>query len=43
VPEAVQNLRKAGITTHMITGDNYNTARNIGLEAKILLDDKSKD
>lgn len=38
VPEAVQNARRAGITTRMVTGDNVVTARAIATECGILTD-----
>ncbi|KAK0385624.1 hypothetical protein NLU13_6801 [Sarocladium strictum] len=38
VPEAVQNARRAGITTRMVTGDNIVTARAIATECGILTD-----
>jgi P-type E1-E2 ATPase len=36
VPAAVQTLRKAGVTTRMVTGDNLQTARAIARNAGIL-------
>jgi P-type Ca2+ transporter type 2C len=35
VPEAVQNARRAGVTTRMVTGDNLETARAIATECGI--------
>lgn len=38
VPEAVQNARRAGVTTRMVTGDNIVTARAIATECGIFTD-----
>lgn len=38
VPEAVQNGRRAGVTTRMVTGDNSVTARAIATECGIFTD-----
>ncbi|KAL4966798.1 calcium-translocating P-type ATPase [Aspergillus stella-maris] len=35
VPEAVQNAKRAGVTTRMVTGDNVITARSIATECGI--------
>lgn len=42
VPAAVQTLRKAGVTTRMVTGDNLQTARAIARNAGILEADWDK-
>lgn len=36
VPRAVTSLRRAGVTTRMITGDGTATARAIALETGII-------
>ena len=36
VPRAVKTLKKAGVTTRMITGDGYQTAKAIALESGII-------
>jgi Ca2+-transporting ATPase len=38
VPEAVQNARRAGVVTRMVTGDNIVTARAIATECGIFTD-----
>lgn len=38
VPEAVQNAKRAGVTTRMVTGDNIITARAIATECGIFTD-----
>lgn len=38
VPEAVQNAKRAGVTTRMVTGDNIVTARAIATECGIFTD-----
>jgi P-type E1-E2 ATPase len=39
IPQAVQDLRDAGVNTRMITGDNIKTAIAIAKEANILARD----
>jgi len=36
IKNAVQTLKKAGVTTRMVTGDNLQTAKAIAKEAGIL-------
>ncbi|KAL4455372.1 hypothetical protein ABPG74_012524 [Tetrahymena malaccensis] len=36
VPKAVESLRRAGVTTRMITGDAYQTAKAIGIQTGII-------
>ncbi|KAL4876710.1 hypothetical protein BJY04DRAFT_222885 [Aspergillus karnatakaensis] len=38
VPAAVQNAKRAGVTTRMVTGDNIITARSIAIECGIFTD-----
>ena len=39
VPGTLQDLRKAGIKVWMLTGDKFETAKNIGYSCKLLTDD----
>jgi len=36
VPDAIENIRKAGVKLWVLTGDKLETARNIGRSAKVL-------
>lgn len=38
VPQAVKQLRAAGVTTRMITGDAYGTAKAIAIDSGIILE-----
>ena len=39
VPETIEFIRRAGIKVWVLTGDKVETAKNIGLSAKLLQDD----
>ena len=40
VPKAVRQLKNAGVTTRMITGDSLGTARAVAVECGIILENE---